>query len=119
MDPLHPQTVETLRQLVKLHGAPRLIEAIREIASPVPPRDPRVANWHPDVRRFSRDMCLEAFRQGPQTCRPARTSALSLGDLQTALRQALTNPAMVETVKQVQTTADRARMLGVPFRKYA
>lgn len=28
---LHPQTMETLRELVKLHGAPRLIEAIRGI----------------------------------------------------------------------------------------
>jgi hypothetical protein len=31
MDRLHPETIRTLRELIKLHGADRLILAIRQI----------------------------------------------------------------------------------------
>jgi hypothetical protein len=38
MERLHPQTMQDLRQLVKLHGAERLIAAIRQIEKEPPPR---------------------------------------------------------------------------------
>jgi hypothetical protein len=31
IDRLHPQTMETVRQLIKLHGASALIEAVQQI----------------------------------------------------------------------------------------
>ena len=36
MERLHPQTMQDLRQLVKLHGAERLIAAIRQIEKEPP-----------------------------------------------------------------------------------
>lgn len=31
-EPLHPESAETLRQLVKLHGAKRILDTVRDIA---------------------------------------------------------------------------------------
>jgi hypothetical protein len=40
-DRLHPETLRTLRELAKLHGAPRLIEALRAIDAESPTRTMR------------------------------------------------------------------------------
>jgi hypothetical protein len=40
MDRLHPETLRTLEQMIKIHGADRLIKAIREIEKKLAANNP-------------------------------------------------------------------------------